>query len=518
MADFQFLLRDPDSDPDDARFLALMAQATGIWLPAYDQAWLPSLFADKYPEKTSRFQIALRAVVARGGVVGGLGGGMASLPETIIVSDAPEQSGWVRANLGFGLALFSGAVVDQNFTSHAGRLERLTDLLRSGARLDRMEGTPGVERRTIGLGVERQTVLILQGNTIRAMGEGRGHIFLKSNGDRTITWRTLAPGEDPLVLRSSTNGHPTDIPAAEPKAGTFNPFGLPEPVDPARPGTVILHGGNNTDEIIDLLPGLSGALQPRLVHCPAARESCRPSADHRGQKLSDHLEEMFAGWRQLQTDGRLASLTFVTSNTPADANRPDFVVPLTHADAMWFCGGEQGPLGDLFVDRLQPTLFQQEVLNILRRGGAVGGTSAGLAVMSDVMIESGESQDGRPAEAALARGIGAMKHVLAEQHFDARSGRIERLTHLLRDHKRLANFSPTCRPKQLIGLAVEEDTALIVQANHLRVTGKKFAHVFLQSADPRQITWHALHPGDAAILRPGRDETVLQLENWEFSP
>src|SRR5690606_2729985 len=97
-----------------------------------------------------------------------------------------------------------GAVVDQNFSSHTGRLERLTDLLRNGKSLDRLEGIPGVERHTIGLGVERDTLLILERNSIRTLGAGLGHIFLKSNGDRTITWQTLAAGEEPIVLRSSS--------------------------------------------------------------------------------------------------------------------------------------------------------------------------------------------------------------------------------------------------------------------------------------------------------------------------
>lgn len=87
-----------------------------MWLPAYDQEWLPRIFASGYPKKTSRFQLALREVVARGGVVGGLGGGMSALPETMIASDGPATAGWQRAELKFGLALFSGAVVDQNFT------------------------------------------------------------------------------------------------------------------------------------------------------------------------------------------------------------------------------------------------------------------------------------------------------------------------------------------------------------------------------------------------------------------
>ncbi len=517
VADFQFLIPNREDDPDHAKFYALLEQATGVWLPALDQSWLPQEFANDYPRQTSRFQLALREVVARGGVVGGLGGGMASLPETVIASNAPAESGWVRAQLRFGLALFNGAVVDQNFNAHAGRLERMTDLLRSGPTLDRLEGLPGVERRTIGLGVERDTVLILQENTIRAMGSGRGHIFLKSNGDRTITWQTLSAGEEPLVLRSSSKTLPRMAPQhARVEGHDFNPFGVPDPINPLQVGTVVLHGGGSTREITDLLPKLAGVAKPRMVHCPSARESCRPVDGSDAQQFAAYLEDTFSNWRELQTDGRLAELTFVTTNKPADANRASFVQPLQQANALWFCGGDQAPLAQLYVDPMRPTMFQEAIYDILRRGGVVGGSSAGLAVMSDVMIEGGEPENGHPAEAKLSRGIGTMKHVLAEQHFDARSGRIERLTGLLRDHKRLANFAPTCKPKQMIGLAVEEDTALIAQGNRLRVTGKKFAHVFLQSTDPRTVTWHALHPGDAAILRPGHDGYVLQLEDWEF--
>ena len=248
-----------------------------------------------------------------------------------------------------------------------------------------------------------------------------------------------------------------------------------------------------------------------------ARETCRPAPDVSTRQLADELERQFLEWRQLQTAGRIEDLAFVTTSSPGDANRAEFVRPLQQADGLWFCGGDQGPLAELLIDRLRPTLFQEAALGILRRGGVVGGSSAGLAVMADVMIDGGDPEGGRPAAAELSRGLGALQHVLAEQHFDARSGRIERLTALLRDHKRLANFSPTSRPRQMVGLAVEEDTALIVERNHLRVTGKKLAHVFLQAADPRIVTWHALRPGDAAILRDGRDRLVLQLEDWHFA-
>lgn len=515
--DFQFLYRDRQNDPDDSHFFALLEKATGIWMPAIDQQTLPNLFANERSTKGDRFQQTLREIVARGGVVGGLGGGMASLPEAIIAGDAAKDEdadGWVRAELDFGLSLLSGVIADQTFSSRAGRLERLTDLLRNGPRLDRLRRQPGVERRTIGLGVEAHTVLILSGNSIRAFGEGRGHIFLKSNGDRTITWRTLEAGEEPLVVQPRSAG--SERAEAGPSKAALNPLGMPVPSDPSRVGTVVLHGGGDTEEIMDAIPKLAGTAKPRMVHCPAARQSCRPSEELTPQKLAEHLESTFVEWRQLQTEGRLKSLTFATTSDPADADREEFVRPLKQADALWFCGGNQRPLSRLFVDHLRPTLFQREALNIVRRGGVLGGSSAGLAIMADVMIEGDDSENGGPAEASLSRGLGVMKHVLAEQHFDARSGRIERLTGLLRDHKRLANFAPTCDPKKMIGLAVEEDTALIAQANRIRVSGKKLAHIFLQATDPRVITWHALQPGDAAILRQGDTGYILELEDWEF--
>ena len=108
VADFHFLFHDPDDDPRDEKFYDLLENATGVWLPAYDQAWLPSRYAAKYPGQTSRFQLALRNLVARGGVVGGNGGGMASLPETMIAGDNAR-----RRRLGPGEALLRAGTVQR---------------------------------------------------------------------------------------------------------------------------------------------------------------------------------------------------------------------------------------------------------------------------------------------------------------------------------------------------------------------------------------------------------------------
>ena len=90
-ARFQFLHWNCPEDPDNSRFFSALADATGIWMPAEDQEWVIRRFAGD-PLKPTRFQLALRNLLARGGVVGASGGGMASLSETVIAGNADDEA------------------------------------------------------------------------------------------------------------------------------------------------------------------------------------------------------------------------------------------------------------------------------------------------------------------------------------------------------------------------------------------------------------------------------------------
>ena len=155
----------------------------------------------------------------------------------------------------------------------------------------------------------------------------------------------------------------------------------------------------------------------------------------------------------------------------------------------------------------------------MERGGVVGGSSAGCAAMSDVMIVGTVAGDGRgPARAELSRGLGVLSNVVAEQHFDARQGRIERFAELLRNKQQLANVSPGCDPGQMVGLAVEESTALMVRGNRLSVAGKNKAHVFLKSAAHDTLTWHTLASGDIGVVCTAPDGShQLHFEEWSVA-
>ena len=503
-AQFRFLHWDDPEDRDHSRFFAALEEATGIWMPTEDQEWVLQRFAGD-PLKPTRFQLALRNLVARGGVVGASGGGMASLAETVIAGNLDDaEGGWTRARLVFGLGLFQGTLLDQNFNVWAGRVERMTDALRNGPQLDRVARKPGVQRRTMGLGVDRQTVAIVSGCTIRAIGERHVHVFVQSNGGRTLAWLRLAAGDKPLALTTAV-AQQRAVPGAAAAGGGGNPFGAP-----LGEGTVVLHGGGSTAEMYDLIPRLTGKAGPALVHCP--------SASDRYHRMSNE-ELMASGVAEVWKTDAVRSLRFINAEKPGQAERPEFCDLLDRADALWVMGGDQRNLTELYVNPVQPTLFQRKVRKIVERGGVVGGSSAGCAAMSDVMIVGTLASDGRgPARAELSRGLGALSNVVAEQHFDARHGRIERFAELLRDKRQLANASPGCDPGRMVGLAVEESTALIVRGNRLSVAGKNRAHVFLKSAAYDALTWHTLAAGDIAVVGAGPDGShQLHFEEWSVA-
>ncbi len=506
---------DNQEDCDRPEFVSVLKQATGVWIPASYQGKLAWRFTLRYPdnwdeETESLFQQELQNLVARGGVVCGIGGGMSALPEVMILRDQGDGLDPVKAVIQPGLGLIRGAIVDQNFNAIGGRLERLTDLLKDTRQLNRRVRLPASGRNMIGLGVDQNTALILSGNTLRVVGSKRAHIFLKGNGDRTITWRMLSARDGVAhILAASSPQATASLTERMPTISPTNPFGMPLPLDANKPGTVVLHGGGESDDVVVSFPELTGTAKPRIAHCPAAYAGFQPRLQESQESLRERLANYFATWEQMKDDGQIASLDFLTTADPGDANNQRFVQPLQKAHGVWFSGGDQSELGRLFVNALKPTSFEKEIHSVLARGGVVGGSSAGTAIMARIMTVSGSPQsEGEsfrlPAKAQVARGLSILDNVIVEQHFggSGRGGRIERFTGLLLDNDRLRRFfgRDGGKPEEVLGLAIEEEAALVLQQNRLKVIGTNKAHVFLKSTDQRTITWHELRTGDAAFI------------------
>jgi cyanophycinase len=130
----------------------------------------------------------------------------------------------------------------------------------------------------------------------------------------------------------------------------------------------------------------------------------------------------------------------------ADASREEWLKMLDTASGVFFTGGSQLRISTI----LGGTQVAKAIRRMNARGVAVGGTSAGAAVLSEHMIASGEEGPSpRIGMATLAPGFGLSNHVIIDQHFRQR----DRLGRLL---TALA-YNPFA-----VGVGLDEDTAAFI--------------------------------------------------------
>ena len=129
------------------------------------------------------------------------------------------------------------------------------------------------------------------------------------------------------------------------------------------------------------------------------------------------------------------------------AGRAGFFKQLDGATAVFFCGGDQNRVSE-FLKR-EPEV-RAALQRRYREGALFSGTSAGTAVMSELMI-TGEGDmtalDGR--KVGTDRGLGLLPGVILDQHFLARQ-RENRLFGLVLAHP------------ELLGVGLDSESALAV--------------------------------------------------------
>jgi cyanophycinase len=126
-----------------------------------------------------------------------------------------------------------------------------------------------------------------------------------------------------------------------------------------------------------------------------------------------------------------------------DADDRALLSVLDRATGVYFSGGRQQTL----VTTIGGSKFDARLRERHREGLHVGGTSAGAAVMSSVMIAGGSGKRAlRTASAALSTGFGLLPGVIIDQHFRQRR-RMGRL------------FAAVIRNPTMLGFGVDEATA-----------------------------------------------------------
>ncbi|MBD3289291.1 cyanophycinase [candidate division KSB1 bacterium] len=131
--------------------------------------------------------------------------------------------------------------------------------------------------------------------------------------------------------------------------------------------------------------------------------------------------------------------------SPDSANSDDVVEAIRRARGIFFTGGVQGRL----MHRLRGTRAEKEILALyFEKKGVIGGTSAGAAVQSELMITGdGDFTILEKNNIVTEPGFGFLKNCIIDQHFVARR-RNNRLLSLVIE-------------KKLPGIGIDESTAII---------------------------------------------------------
>ncbi len=175
--------------------------------------------------------------------------------------------------------------------------------------------------------------------------------------------------------------------------------------------------------------------------------------------------------------------------------------------AIWISGGDQ----NRFMRAVAGTPIVDAIRDFYERGGVVGGTSAGAAVMSPIMITGEELRPGgdRPTDApwttimpdnvVTVAGLGLLPGAVVDQHF-LRRRRSNRLMSVVLEHP------------ELVGVGIDESTAVVVApGGEWRVIGRgkvmivdaRRARMDPAGSSARDVRLHLLSDGDRYDPRAG---------------
>ena len=240
-------------------------------------------------------------------------------------------------------------------------------------------------------------------------------------------------------------------------------------------GTLIIAGGGLSPSNADVYRSFLAARpadRPGIAIIPAASGAPASSARAIAEALVRHgARPADIGIVRLAAQDDPATPAVDEAGWARNAADPAEIDRIAKAGAIWLTGGDQLRTTSLLAPQGRETPMLAAIRARLAAGAVVGGTSAGAAVMSRMMLTEGDPlaslllpvarqapieagvPDNRVAGGGLVigSGLGFLPRGLVDQHFDARQ-RLGRLARALFELPADSRF----------GFGIDEDTALLV--------------------------------------------------------
>jgi len=206
-------------------------------------------------------------------------------------------------------------------------------------------------------------------------------------------------------------------------------------------GTLVVVGGGRVGpEIWNRFIELAGGPVASIVYIPTAAED---------QGISE--KGFYDSGSPL---AKMKNVTLLHTRDRAVADSEEFVEPLRKATGVWFGGGRQWRLVDSYFN----TRTQREIENVLRRGGVIGGSSAGASIQASYLVRGAPEGNHIMMAKGYEAGFGYLKNVAVDQHLNTRK-RENDLAAVIRAHP------------ELLGIGIDESTAIVVRSDRFEVIG-----------------------------------------------
>jgi cyanophycinase len=282
--------------------------------------------------------------------------------------------------------------------------------------------------------------------------------------------------EERLRAGASGRGNQADLTAWRRDAieRTLPPFPGPDPAPPnVRNGTLIIIGGGTVPAVVDeAFIEAAGGTRARLVFVPPDEAEELPA-----------VPGIIGDWRAAGV--AQASYIHTKDRSRADTARA-ILEPLRDATGVFFGGGRQWN----FADSYYGTTAHRLMSEVLARGGVIAGTSAGASIQAEYMARGDPLDNLNIIAPGYERGLGFITGVAIDQHFTQRNRR-SNMDDLMAAYP------------QLLGIGIDESTAIVVRGSVAQVIGIGRVFVFDRRTDP-QAEPTVLSNGAAYDLRARR--------------
>lgn len=273
----------------------------------------------------------------------------------------------------------------------------------------------------------------------------------------------------PVALAAQSTTKPAPAPfKARPLASG------PVKVGPARGTVVVVGGGAMGPEVYKAFIDAAGGPDALILDVPNAAGT------------DSVTRNMGQPWRN--NGARNVVVLFTKDRKLADSD--SFTAIIKKAGGIWFEGGRQFHL----VQDYGGTKTERAFMDLLERGGVVGGSSAGASILGDFMVRGAPSSDNRIMDyPGYDTGFGYLRNVGIDQHVIARSRLPDLADSIMSSHP------------NLLGISEDEGTAWVIRGDTARIIGRDKAFVYNgKDANDAGSPFLTLYPGDRYDLNARR--------------